>query len=531
MTGTVNAHTGYNAKCPFSGDNLLLLMGLPADSGVMAIGGRLDSWKALFRNIRFSSHVPEPSAGTESCGLILYHATSAANSLAFGADMKRVRNLLAENGSLLVFAENPTAFRNLRKLKQREFGSFFGELRHGNVPYEKVLRRAGFDDVRRFYPLPSLEQAEELVAAGSRLLELPHYWHPVLHAANKLGFFRILAEGFVFHAGPFRLESGDLVNRINDELSRQSGRHGVHCVLERIDIRSRGALVLFLVEETTGNRLIARIVSDKKNNEIIGKNHEFLKALNNAAGVSETFKNLLPRPLCRMEYADAIVYVETMVNGQPAWKVSRAGIKDTIFQGSITFLQQLNLVTARFKRLQEHDLDGLFNEDLARIMNSDAIDSSFQEKMVHVIHSLSRQMVGLELNLATSHGDYGYGNILVDPHRGSLSGVIDWDTAREDDFPGIDLFNLLIQKERAERGCGPLDAFSAVISDLAAGGLTASLPLFMENEGGRAELSKLALYMCFLRYVTRSLQYPQIFLDEQDEYCSVLARLQDVVPL
>jgi len=46
------------------------------------------------------------------------------------------------------------------------------------------------------------------------------------------------------------------------------------------------------------------------------------------------------------------------------------------------------------------------------------------------------------------HGDFGYGNILCDSNTASLTGIIDWDTARDIELPGVDFINLLIQKFR-----------------------------------------------------------------------------------
>lgn len=531
MTDTLKADSGAALPAPFVGDNLLLLMGLPAGCRVLAIGDNLDSWKGLFRNCSVSADVPEQSSGTEPYGLILYHFAVAATSNSFGVDMKRSRSLLVENGSILVFAENPTSLGNLRKLKQGEFGTFFGRSLRGYVAYEQELRRIGFGDVRCYYALPGLEQTEELVEVGSRMLEIPHYRHPLLHAASKFGLFRLLAEGFVFHAGMLGVESGDLINRINDELSRQSGRHVVRCALKRLDIRSRGALVLFLEDEESGKRFVARIISDKKIIEIVQKNHEFLCFLHNLYGLPETLKKQLPLTLLRMEYSGSSVYVESMVEGSPAWKVNGGKLKVAIFQEAIGFLIQLNLATAQLKRLDDSDLDELLRDDLSRIVNSAVIASSFQEKMVRLISGIRGHLKGRELYLTASHGDYGYGNILVDPGSGALKGVIDWDTARQRDFPDVDLLNLCIQKERAERVCGPLEAFSRVFNDYTSGGINAGLALWTQGTWDSVGNRNLAVYLCFIRYTTRSLQYPRIFLDEQDDYCSILEQLQEGRPL
>jgi len=520
-----------NVSAPFAGDNLLLLMGLPADSAVLIIGDRLDSWGRLFRNCRVSAHIPDRSAGTEPCCLVLYHSTSADDSRAFATDMNLAREILAENGSILVFAENPTSFRNLRQLKLGKLGSLLGKLRFGHSCYEQQLHQSGFGDVRCFYSLPNLEQAEELVTVGSRLLELPHYWHSLLHAANKLGLFRKLAEGVVYHASSIRLESGELLDRINAEVKRQTSRPQVYYDLERIDIRARGALVLFLMNVGTGDRLVARIVSDTKIDQIVRKNHDFLESLHTASGLSSSFRKMLPLPLCRMEYSGSAVYVETMVEGLPAWKVNRQNLKKRILQDSVGFLIQLNHATSQVTRLGEHVLDELFKADLIRIMSSEVIESTFKEKLVLLINSLIHRLTGRNLNLTTSHGDYGYGNILVDPESGALKGVIDWDTARKSDYPGIDMFNLFVQKVRAEKNCRPLEAFSVVIAELAADGPETGHTFFQQELGLVGDLRLTALYLCFLRYTTRALQYPDLFVDEQDDFCSILDLLQDTLPL
>ena len=67
-----------------------------------------------------------------------------------------------------------------------------------------------------------------------------------------------------------------------------------------------------------------------------------------------------------------------------------------------------------------------------------------------MIHKyLLEQLSDKEVFVAVSHGDFGYGNVLCENKTGNLSGVFDWDTSRDVELPGVDFFNLLIQKYRA----------------------------------------------------------------------------------
>lgn len=504
------------------------IFGLAPESPVLLVGNRLYGWREVFPPATVSQRLPENGHLPEKLGLVVYHSAAAADARAFREDMAAAEKALAGKGSILVLAENPFSFGNLKRLARGEWGNLSAKMFRCPRRCEKELKKLGFAEIRRFHALPSLEQPEELVALGSPLLELPHYWHPLIHYAQKFGWYGALADGVVVFAGSAPLETSGIVGCVIDALSQRTGQAAGRWTVERIDIRKRGAVVLFLSDASSGQGIIARIVSDSGIDRIISKNHGFLESLASNPALSQDFRDLLPLPLCRLEHAGSTVYVETMLRGLPAWKVNRGPLQPVISRNALEFLTMLGSATGKVELLQDDALDVLFRDDRALIGKSAVISPDFREDLLHLVRELTGRLSGREVRMATSHGDYGYGNILVDQRSGALTGVIDWDTARLWDLPGIDLFNHLVQLERVATNCGALEAFSTVIKGI---GHNRHLRPYLDALVIDEEMAGIAVCLCFLRYTTRALQYPDLFLEEQEDFRSILALLRGAVPI
>jgi len=521
-SGKDNSQSSYS-----TGDSLLLLMGLHHDCSVLVVGEKLARWRHFFRNAMFCPHMFARQFEPRSFELILYHSSSVISSKFFSAEMKQSRSFLADHGTILLFAENFRSFSNLKLLLKRQFNSLTGKPYLGLSAYKQALASSGFNNVRHFLPMPGLNNVEELFAAGRRELELPHYVHPLIRLISKIGFSRYFVDGYVLFGGVERIESSDIFRQINVTLSQHTGLREPQCVLERLDIRLRGTLVLFIIENNSRVHFIARIVSDHSIDAIVSKNHLFLEALHADVGDSTAFVQLLPKPVSRMEYFGRSVYLETKVDGVPAWKVNSHKMRERIYCDSVGFLLQISSFTKKPVLLQRDILLSLLKDDRDRLMDVRSIDTGFRERIIQLINVLVDRLINREICLIASHGDYGYGNILVDPASGALKGVIDWDTGRRQDLPGIDFINLLVQKERTERNCGALDAFSAVVNE----GLSEAELILLSELGITGQLIELIVYFAFIRYMSRSAQYPQVFQREQNDYIGILDLLQAKMPL
>lgn len=516
-----------------SGDGLKLVLGLAPDSPVLVVGPAAERWREVFPGSTVCRRLPGQGSPAGPFGLVVYHSAAAADAHALREDLTGAVALLGGNGSLLILAENVASFRNLKRFIRGDRAAFTGKPFRAARSCRKTLQNHGIPCTSRFFAFPSLERPEELAAWGSPLLELPHYWHPALHAAKKLGLYRFLADGVVLVAGSSPLERSGVAQLVTGAVSRLSDQGPGPWAVERMDIRKRGAVVLFLTQGSSGRGIIARVVSDSGIDAIIGKNHRFLEALAGNPALAPELREQLPCPLCRLDCSGATVYVETMLRGIPAWKVYRGRLRDAVSRNALEFLRALGRATGKRVRLGHGLLEELFRDDLALIGQSTVIDPGFREDLMLLVRQLKCSLGGREVRMTASHGDYGYGNILVDQGSGAIRGVIDWDTGRLRDFPGIDLFNLLVQQERSAGSCGALAAFSLVVRGIVSGGYRRDQLLLrcLGELGIEGDLMNQALSMSFLRYATRALQYPDLFLEEQVEFRSISGLLREELPL
>jgi hypothetical protein len=137
--------------------------------------------------------------------------------------------------------------------------------------------------------------------------------------------------------------------------------------------------------------------------------------------------------------------------------------------------------------------------------------------------SLRERLERQHRSFVWTHGDFGYGNVLANMRTGRLTGVIDWDQGLTD-IAGVDLVNLLFQRERMRKGFSLSEAVSEVGSRIIRGGF-ASVDRridfeshFPESERSRAEIVAWSIW----RFVERDIRYPQGFTRARGELCKVL---------
>lgn len=507
-----------------SGDNLLHLLSLPADSRVLIVGKPLEGWREKFRGSCFQATVGADQQFGGMYDMALYHSACASSPREFRAHLKQLRSHTVMNGSLMIFAENFYSFHNLKRLRDGGLKEVLGKVRSGPAGFRRAIK-TGFRFQQEFIPIPVVADPEEMIAAGSPLLEVSHHMHPLLRLAHRCGCLTAVADGNIFFCTPERLEEGTLLRSVTAKLA-SIGIPGRGLSLGRVDLRLRGAMVLFIREQTSGRHYIVRVVADPGAREIIRRNQEFLNGLRNLAGLPAGLKSLIPAPLCDLAQGDATLFIETMLPGVLAWKANKGRLKERIYRESVNFLMGLNRASRARVRLGETELYRLFSDDLRRLESCPDAEPVLQEEVRAIAGRLCRRLHGRSVFLAPAHGDYGYGNILVDPHSGRLTGVIDWDTGRLNELAGLDFLNLEIQKARIENDWGLFPAFTAVSKAVIARGGLDLAGGYREEFGIEGELVPLFLAIALVRYLSRAAQYPEVFSSEQGDYLRALDHLK-----
>jgi hypothetical protein len=118
------------------------------------------------------------------------------------------------------------------------------------------------------------------------------------------------------------------------------------------------------------------------------------------------------------------------------------------------------------------------------------------EMLARLRKRLRERTVGRNAVVVWAHGDYGYGNVLVDS-RGDVTGIIDWSTGREEELGGIDRLNFEVQRYRIEEGRPLVDALNRTMNRFP------SMPAQFNGSVSARDL----MAVCVVRYVARDLQH------------------------
>jgi len=506
------------------GRNLLSLFALDNASPILIMGEGLSAWKDVFPQAQYCTTIHSIPNEPEKYDLILLDCSSAGSAGKLGQVLAQIKQRIIGHGALILFARNRFSLERMKGLIKPLAPN---SDRHA-YSYSQIINTAtsaSFPHVHVFLPFSGNDAAQgidELVAPGSRFIEIPHHAHFLKKRIHSMGKYHLVHDRFAVLCMQRALLQNALFERIRTAL-RECGIPGVASLhLERVDIRDRGALVLFVKETNTYKHFIARVVHSQEIKTIIRKNHSFLQWLQQNNNVPDAVKTKIPNPLAELSFQENHVFIESLMPGILAWKANRKSLMSRIFEDSMQFILDLMIATSQNVSLDETSLDDLFREDEYRVNESEWCPDGFKKIFNQKLALIKRMAADQDMWLAASHGDYGYGNILVDPRDGRLLGVIDWDTGRKKELAGVDIMNLLIQKTRTERNA---DFFQAVeyLYKGTSFGLPSHVFDFMKTHFDTDKSNAGLLFsIAIIRYISRSAQYPAVFLSEQGEYIKAL---------
>lgn len=284
-------------------------------------------------------------------------------------------------------------------------------------------------------------------------------------------------------------------------------------------LRVRGAAVCTVWAR--GRTYIVRVVPSGSLQDVVLRNHSSLLRLRGQLNGEDALLRLMPEPIAIETSNSVALLAETCLEGTLAWKVASGELAATVHRNAVAFLQILREATAQSIPLSRESMDALLEPDLQRLGEATFVGDAVRNRIQEELRGVAQTLTGFELPLHTSHGDYGYGNLLVHPHSGELTGVIDWDTARAVDLPGVDRVNLEIQIRRTALSGNFARAVRDVWQSRAAHEALAG------PGGSQRERALFALAVC--RYILRSFSYPAVYRKEAEAFergLKVLGRIE-----
>lgn len=301
------------------------------------------------------------------------------------------------------------------------------------------------------------------------------------------------------------------------EVRRRLGLEEV--TVSEVHLRSRGAAVA-VFESTDGVDGVLRVVPEGAAQGLVDKNHQALLDLRRVIQDDDTLLRRVPEPLLRLMSGSTLVLAETRLPGRLAWKLVGTALGEVAYDDAKRFLRVLHAVSgATLCAPGAEIVTDSVRKDLERVAEASFVSRELRTLLVEELADAAEALVDLGLAPSVSHGDFGPGNILVNPDTGALTGVIDWDTLRIRDVPGIDRVNLEIQIRRS----GPHKSFSAAV---AATWRERGAHEALVGEGGQArERALFGIAVC--RYITRYLSYPDLYRAEEVEFGRALAWMRE----
>jgi hypothetical protein len=517
--GVVTPHFDtFGQKAP----KLSVLLGQSPTARVLLIGSALKDWKDDFAH--YFVHLIDPVSSSElesvledegSFDLIVLACTGkeAERLYAIGS-FDRLRSALSPSGTLFFVAENRLS---LTQLALNPF-SVLGAGKTTAPACRFRLRHAGFERVEEFLPLPRLLNAEEFVSSSHGSAVVPSDVSAIEMALDKAGLLSMFHEGWAYIASGPQGGTFAFLEKIATPL-RPVLNGQPEVLLERFDLRNRGALVLLLRSRSGRRRFVCRITTGDLTDRSVRRNAEWTARVHQSPLICAAVKAAVPKPVASFVVHPGTAYLEDLIEGTIAWKLAgKAGLDAVMLVAMFQFIKQFNRDTAVETVFDENTFD-----QLVRSAHEFSVDDETARRMTALEARLRQRILGTRRLLVWAHGDFGYGNAIADPQTGQVRGIIDWDQARHD-LSGVDLLNFLLLREHSRRDIPMASLLEEIAKRFVTGGFHAINPrLDYETDFATGEPSRVDLLgLVALRIAQRVAIYPALFQQSRAETHTLL---------
>jgi aminoglycoside phosphotransferase (APT) family kinase protein len=411
--------------------------------------------------------------------------------------------LLRDGGGLVVATRDPVTLESLRRGR-------LGALRFPTLPaIRRALRAASIPSADEMLALPDHDSAEEHWRRSSRDFEPPAFGSVLERAARGLGLSRWIHGDVLL----FALKgAASPLDRLGSELGAAMRALGAGVGpgwhIERLSARSRGALVL-IAGDRDGDGHILRVATSSRVAERLGRNAACTASLHANAGLPARWRDVVPRGYGGFEIRGSWCYVERRVPGVLAWKLppngaaaARAGVE------AKEFLVALGAATGRVGALTDRHFDSIIGAAIGELARRWEDEPDAARIVGRILERLRAALLGKHVRTVLGHGDFGFGNLLVDRATGELRGVIDWDTSIPEELEDVDWANLRIQLGTRGHGGDTARAVRDLLADPSAD-------------------HRVATAVAALRMVLRTLPYESEFAAQRSAHLAIVREVED----
>jgi O-antigen/teichoic acid export membrane protein/aminoglycoside phosphotransferase len=235
-----------------------------------------------------------------------------------------------------------------------------------------------------------------------------------------------------------------------DELD--ATRDGGEALHPRRFVPTETDVVVAIVERPTDPVVVKIALSDAATRGLFA--HERALAALRRATEGMTCANLLPRRVENGVTVGQSYLIETACAGEPAETAD-----STTVHAVAHAMLDIHRATLRPVSTDDDLVHRLVTEPM-RVLRSDPRLADRNDSLERVQAMLTRALLGRQLHVARTHGDYWLGNVLLDrsaePPR--VTGIIDWENSLDVGLPEVDLAHLWLSMQRSGTAGGVLMA-------------------------------------------------------------------------
>jgi len=310
--------------------------------------------------------------------------------------------------------------------------------------YRKLLREAGIPDTRFYCPFPEYREFSELIALD-RPRNLAAALHPTslpgrigLQVCKRLNLLREFSPSYSIVASKTtHLES------FAERLSRHAGGSServLHLKITPTPVALICTPTMAIKVPLTARTDVRLRMEAERLQFAFTKHHR-----------------QIPEPLAAGKFQSQPFLAMRRLIGVSGGKYLLAKAKlPRVVQEAATFITQLHSDTLREQICTDEWLRTNFNNVVDGVSQLGVNLSSIKDEC-------HRELAGRSVLTVMSHGDFTVRNLIMNPHKLELVGVVDWDLAEPDGWPLDDLLQLLTANEYLTDGSDLREALIGVL--------------------------------------------------------------------
>lgn len=318
----------------------------------------------------------------------------------------------------------------------------------------RAFRHSELRHQRLYFLYPSRESPEQILGWGNG--EPSGEQHPLVRMLNQTGMGKYFFDSPVFVVSK-KPPQNNLLESLLQRMQEQLGLREAPKICRNI-ISNQNTLVFFLELESDGKAVLKlplcetslrRVELDRN---MLEKAHEVS---------TPEVRPLVPRVLCYGVLHKQPYFVRCYVPGVDAKLLVHSREEySRVVADAAGILLQWHQASHRVVELTPELCERYF---VTYFRQARPYLPAYLGLLDEIQSFLQQASIGQPLSLGLMHGDFHFNNLMIDPGTRRISGILDWDMGEMDGLPMLDLFHLMMSKERGLRDCGIGEAFDKVL--------------------------------------------------------------------